>query len=89
MPTEVWTHLCVTWKTIQDEIPEKNADFPAKDEEFHESLAQATGNQSLVRTIRSINLHLHFKGKINPNKWMTYSLATIKVGRLCCSAQRT
>jgi DNA-binding FadR family transcriptional regulator len=52
-------HLCDTWQAIQADIPNMNQDFPAKDEEFHEALAQATGNTILFQTIRSIDERLH------------------------------
>jgi DNA-binding GntR family transcriptional regulator len=60
MPAEVWGHLCDTWQSIQAGIPNMNQDFPAKDEEFHEALAQATGNTILLQTIRGIDERLHF-----------------------------
>jgi DNA-binding GntR family transcriptional regulator len=60
MPSEVWDHLCQTWQTIQAEIPQMDQDFPGKDEEFHETLAQSTGNQILMQTIRGIDERLHF-----------------------------
>lgn len=60
MPEELWSRLCDTWKTIQAEIPQMKQDFPEKDEEFHETLAQATGNNTLVQTIRGIDERLHF-----------------------------
>ena len=38
----------------------KSSDFAIKDEEFHETLANWTGNQTLLQQIRSIDERLHF-----------------------------
>jgi DNA-binding GntR family transcriptional regulator len=60
MPVEVLEHLNNSWQSIMNDLPKMNADFPTIDEEFHETLAQATGNQSLIQILRDIDERLHF-----------------------------
>lgn len=60
IPDEVHRSLLATWTAIEAELPNMNQDFPAQDEAFHETLALATGNHTLVQTLRGIDERLHF-----------------------------
>ncbi|HSV85796.1 MAG TPA: GntR family transcriptional regulator [Levilinea sp.] len=56
----LYDQLAVTWQVMLEGLPLMDTDFPAKDEEFHETLALATGNNALVQSLRSIDERLHF-----------------------------
>jgi len=61
MPQETWTQLHTAWSSIPQDAPQESGpDYPRWDEEFHENLAMATNNQTLVQTLRAINERLHF-----------------------------
>lgn len=60
MPAAEWERLHATWQKISVDLPQMSADFPLKDEEFHETLAQAVGNQALIQILRDIDDRLHF-----------------------------
>ena len=55
-----WKTLHQTWHDLRKAAMTDSADFPDKDEEFHETLAIWTGNQTLLQQIRSIDERLHF-----------------------------
>jgi DNA-binding GntR family transcriptional regulator len=60
MPQEILNNLFQSWSIIPEDAPQPGGlDFPALDEEFHEALAQATENQTLVQSIRGIDERLH------------------------------
>jgi DNA-binding GntR family transcriptional regulator len=59
-PQADWEKLYGTWKNLQKSSMAKSSDFAIKDEEFHETLANWTGNQTLLQQIRSIDERLHF-----------------------------
>lgn len=60
MPENDWQRLLSTWEGILAGLPEMKADFSRKDEEFHETLAQATGNQAMIQILGDIDERLHF-----------------------------
>lgn len=57
---QTYDQLAGVWQAMLDGLPRMDADFPAKDEEFHETLALATGNNSLVQSLHGIDERLHF-----------------------------
>lgn len=59
-PQDGWESLHRTWRNLQKATGTDSADFPDKDEEFHETLATWTGNRTLLQQIRSIDERLHF-----------------------------
>jgi DNA-binding GntR family transcriptional regulator len=60
MAQSEWERLHQTWQAILDELPRVSEAVSEKDEEFHETLARATGNQSLLQRLRSVDERLHF-----------------------------
>ncbi len=60
MPQSDWENLNNTWHTIQNQLPDISADVAKKDEEFHEILAKATSNQTLLQILRNVDERLHF-----------------------------
>src|SRR5215207_6570429 len=59
-PQADWEKLYRTWKNLRKSSMAKSLDFAINDEEFHETLANWTGNQTLLQQIRSIDERLHF-----------------------------
>ena len=59
-PQQEWETLRRTWQDLRKAAMTASSDFAAKDEEFHETLATWTGNQTLLQQIRSIDERLHF-----------------------------
>ena len=59
-PQQGWDTLRRTWQDLRKAVMTASSDFAAKDEEFHETLATWTGNQTLLQQIRSIDERLHF-----------------------------
>ena len=60
MPEERWQQLYETWNNMPSTCSgPASSDYPTWDEQFHEALAQATGNQTLVQTLRGIDERLH------------------------------
>jgi DNA-binding GntR family transcriptional regulator len=49
-----------TWQGVLKREPSENADVANADERFHEALARATGNQTLVGLLHGINERLRF-----------------------------
>lgn len=60
MPDVEWSALYSAWQGLQDNLPGFSANFAEYDEAFHEKLAECTGNQALVQTLRNIDERLHF-----------------------------
>jgi DNA-binding GntR family transcriptional regulator len=52
--------LQVLWAGWLARLPEMEPDVALADEQFHEALAQATGNRTLLEMLRSINERLRF-----------------------------
>lgn len=59
-PQTDWEKLYQTWRMMRKASMANSSDFAKKDEEFHETLAIWTGNQTLLQQIRSIDERLHF-----------------------------
>ena len=59
-PQADWEELYRTWKNLRKASMAGSSDFAMRDEEFHETLAIWTGNQTLLQQIRSIDERLHF-----------------------------
>lgn len=59
-PENGWSSLHQIWQNLRKSSMTDSADFPDRDEEFHETLATWTGNQTLLQQIRSIDERLHF-----------------------------
>lgn len=59
MPMETREKLYATWKKVLEATPQPLADFAEQDEEFHESLAAATNNKSLLQYLHNIDERLH------------------------------
>jgi DNA-binding GntR family transcriptional regulator len=59
-PLADWERLYRTWKNLQKASMAQSSAFAIRDEEFHETLAIWTGNQTLLQQIRSIDERLHF-----------------------------
>lgn len=59
-PQQDWEELYRTWKEMRKVSMAPSSDFAVKDEEFHETLALWTGNQTLLQQLRSIDERLHF-----------------------------
>ena len=59
-PQADWEELYGIWKNLRKASMAKSSDFAMRDEEFHETLANWTGNQTLLQQIRSIDERLHF-----------------------------
>ena len=59
-PEADWEKLYGTWKNLRKASMAKSDDFAIRDEEFHETLAIWTGNETLLQQIRSIDERLHF-----------------------------
>lgn len=59
-PQAEWERLYRSWEELQNASMAESLDFAVKDEEFHETLAAWTRNQTLVQQIRSIDERLHF-----------------------------
>jgi len=60
VPPDDWQELYNTWCAILDKFPKAMANFADKDEQFHETLAIWTGNNTLVQQLHYINERLHF-----------------------------
>lgn len=61
MPEETRQKLQQTWEALKEQQPAGHTVDPSIcDEEFHETLATATGNALLARQIKSIDERLHF-----------------------------
>lgn len=60
LPADEHTRLCAQWEALLDGLPAMAADLAAADEHFHEDLARATGNRTLVEMLRGINERLRF-----------------------------
>lgn len=59
-PQDGFEALYRTWHDLRKAPMNDSVDFPDKDEEFHETLAVWTGNQTLLQQIQSIDERLHF-----------------------------
>ena len=59
-PQPEWDVLRRAWQDMQKAAMTASSDFAARDEEFHETLATWTGNQTLLQQIHSIDERLHF-----------------------------
>lgn len=59
-PRKEWDVLRRTWQDLRKAAMTASSDFAARDEEFHETLASWTGNETLLQQIRSIDERLHF-----------------------------
>lgn len=59
-PQEDFDALHRTWQELRRAPTDESVNFPDKDEEFHETLAAWTGNQTLLDQIRAIDERLHF-----------------------------
>jgi len=59
-PEQEWKTLYQTWKNLRKAAMTDSVNFPDKDEEFHETLAIWTGNQTLLQQIQAIDERLHF-----------------------------
>ena len=59
-PQKEWEVLRRTWQDMRKAAMTASSDFAARDEEFHETLASWTGNQTLLQQIHSIDERLHF-----------------------------
>ncbi|RCK73827.1 MAG: Transcriptional regulator, GntR family [Anaerolineae bacterium] len=60
MPEEVWEELYTFWQQVLLNTPPLLVDFAEKDEAFHETLAECTGNRILLSYLKSVNERLHF-----------------------------
>ncbi len=56
----VLDHLETRWLQLRDGPPELAANAADEDEQFHRELAEATGNQVLVRALEVIDSQIHF-----------------------------
>jgi DNA-binding GntR family transcriptional regulator len=59
MPQERWQELYQTWHAILDEPHGDNEELSVMDEHFHEALAEATDNKTLLYRLRALNERLH------------------------------
>lgn len=59
-PAAEWDKLHRTWKELERASTRDRNDLAARDEEFHETLAIWTGNQTLLQQLRHIDERLHF-----------------------------
>ena len=59
-PQADWEKLYRAWQDLREASIAESLEFALKDEEFHETLAAWTRNQTLLQQIRSINERLHF-----------------------------
>lgn len=63
MPRSTWEALYATWEAllqINSDAAFAELDAPRLDEQFHETLAAATGNQTLHTFVQMANARLHF-----------------------------
>ena len=60
MPAETWERLYAFWSQPPADIPPAGLDLTPEDELFHETIAAASGNQTLLQYLRSINERLRF-----------------------------
>lgn len=59
MPEKQWQQLYQTWQAILDEPHGDNEELATMDEHFHETLAEATDNNTLLHRLRALNERLH------------------------------
>ena len=59
-PSRDWEKLYRAWQDLREASMAESLEFALKDEEFHETLAAWTKNQTLLQQIRTINERLHF-----------------------------
>ena len=60
MDEDIWLHLNTIWQEMARELPDDITDVADIDEEFHESLALCTANQTLTQYLKNINERIHF-----------------------------
>jgi len=60
VPREVWEQLRKTWEVLLKSPPHLNVNVAHEDERFHETLAQTTGNATLLELLSNINERLSF-----------------------------
>lgn len=76
MPEKDREDLFQTWDAPLEELPREGEDLAVMDERFHDTLAQATGNKTLLHHLRAINERLHIFR-------MTDFTVTERVARTC------
>lgn len=59
MPERDWEELHQTWHAILDEPNGDSEELTVMDEHFHETLARATGNKTLLHHLCTLNERLH------------------------------
>jgi len=59
MPEKQWQELYQTWQAILDEPHGDNEELATMDEHFHQTLAEATDNKTLLHRLRALNERLH------------------------------
>ncbi|HEY5731879.1 MAG TPA: GntR family transcriptional regulator [Anaerolineales bacterium] len=59
-PEAEWNSLYRIWQDLKRATMTDSVEFSDQDEEFHETLAIWTGNQTLLQQLRSIDERLHF-----------------------------
>jgi DNA-binding GntR family transcriptional regulator len=60
LPAGEWERLQTVWAGLLGRLPDMDPNAALADEQFHEDLARATGNKTLVEMLRSINERLRF-----------------------------
>jgi DNA-binding GntR family transcriptional regulator len=60
MTQSYWDNLHQTWSTLLDHLPSTDVNLASRDEEFHETLAEATGNMTLLDLLRTVDERLRF-----------------------------
>lgn len=60
MPAEDWQRLYNFWSAVPDPIPTDGLDLTLEDEKFHETIAEAANNKTLLQYLRAIDERLRY-----------------------------